>query len=194
MLLYYFLISCGIISAILVIVSNNPIHGVLALILLFLNSSILLLTYEVNFIALIIIIIYLGAVTILFLFTLMMLNLQIYQLLQSTLGYLPIGSTIALILFTVLIWISNNIATTSNIDDTLINYTSDFFQNSTIQILGYNLYIVQHHYLITSSLILLLAMVSAISLSLENQKYILRQDISLQMSTRTESKMIDLPN
>jgi len=192
MLLYYFLISCGLISAILVIVSNNPIHGVLALILLFLNSSILLLTYEVNFLALIIIIIYLGAVTILFLFTLMMLNLQIYQLLQSTLGYLPIGSTIALILFTVLIWISNNIATPSNIEDLVFNYTSDFFQNNTIQILGYNLYIVQHHYLITSSLILLLAMVSAISLSLENQKYILRQDISVQMNTRTESKMIEL--
>ena len=121
----------------------------------------------------------------------MMLNLQIYQLLQSTLGYLPVGSTIALILFTVLIWISNNIATISNIDVFLLDYTNDFFQNTTIQILGYNLYIVQHHYLITSSLILLLAMISAISLSLENQKYILRQDISIQMNTRTESKMID---
>ena len=64
MLLYLSLIIGGLISAILVIVSNNPIHGVLALILLFLNSSILLLTYEINFLALIIIIIYLGAVTI----------------------------------------------------------------------------------------------------------------------------------
>ena len=58
MLLYLSLIIGGLISAILVIVSNNPIHGVLALILLFLNSSILLLTYEINFLALIIIIIY----------------------------------------------------------------------------------------------------------------------------------------
>ena len=192
MLLYLSLIIGGLISAILVIVSNNPIHGVLALILLFLNSSILLLTYEINFLALIIIIIYLGAVTILFLFTLMMLNLQIYQLLQSTLGYLPIGGTIALILFTVLIWISNNIAHTNNIDILVLDYTNEFFNNTTIQILGFNLYIIQNHYLITSSLILLLAMVSAISLSLQNQKYILRQDISIQMNTRTESKMIDI--
>ena len=153
---------------------------------------ILLLTYETNFLALIIIIIYLGAVTILFLFTLMMLNLQIYQLLQSTLGYLPIGGTIALILYTVLIWISNNIAHTNNIDILVLDYTNEFFNNTTIQILGFNLYIIQNHYLITSSLILLLAMVSAISLSLQNQKYILRQDISIQMNTRTESKMIDI--
>ena len=68
----------------------------------------------------------------------------------------------------------------------------EFFNNTTIQILGFNLYIIQNHYLITSSLILLLAMVSAISLSLQNQKYILRQDISIQMNTRTESKMIDI--
>lgn len=89
------LMITGLQAAILVIASNNPIHGVLALILLFLNSSLILITYEINFLALIIIIIYLGAVTILFLFTLMMLNLQLYESKQTSGAYVPIGSVIS---------------------------------------------------------------------------------------------------
>lgn len=87
-----------IISAAMVIILKNPLHSVLSLVISFLASSILLFLFENEFLALFFLIIYLGAIAILFLFVVMMLDIK-YRDLQTSRLYLPLGVLIGLILF-----------------------------------------------------------------------------------------------
>ena len=96
--LVYFMGALVIISAIKVIVSKNPLHSVLFLVTSFLASSILLFLFENEFLALFFLIIYLGAIAILFLFVVMMLDIK-YRDLQTSKLYLPVGASVGITLF-----------------------------------------------------------------------------------------------
>jgi len=78
-ILHYFISLCLIIICLLVFIVDNPVHSVLFLILAFFNASILLLTFDVEFLGIIFIIIYVGAIAVLFLFVVMMLNVKIFS-------------------------------------------------------------------------------------------------------------------
>jgi NADH-quinone oxidoreductase subunit J len=95
--LIYFMGALVIISAIKVIVSKNPLHSVLFLVTSFLASSILLFLFENEFLALFFLIIYLGAIAILFLFVVMMLDIK-YRDLQTSRLYLPVGALVGITL------------------------------------------------------------------------------------------------
>ena len=95
--LVYFMGALVIISAIKVIVSKNPLHSVLFLVTSFLASSILLFLFENEFLALFFLIIYLGAIAILFLFVVMMLDIK-YRDLQTSKLYLPVGASVGITL------------------------------------------------------------------------------------------------
>jgi len=95
--LVYFMGALVIISAIKVIVSKNPLHSVLFLVTSFLASSILLFLFENEFLALFFLIIYLGAIAILFLFVVMMLDIK-YRDLQTSKLYLPVGVLVGITL------------------------------------------------------------------------------------------------
>jgi len=100
-LLTYFMCALLLISASMVIVSKNPLHSVLFLVLSFLSASMLLFIFENEFLALFFLIIYLGAIAILFLFVIMMLDIK-YRELQTSRQYFPIGLLIgAVVLFEV---------------------------------------------------------------------------------------------
>jgi NADH-quinone oxidoreductase subunit J len=97
-LIYFFSILL-IVSSIMVIIAKNPLHSVLFLVTSFLSSSIILFLFENEFLALFFLIIYLGAIAVLFLFVVMMLNIK-YTELQNSILYFPVGIFIG---FTVLI-------------------------------------------------------------------------------------------
>jgi len=108
----------------MVISAKNPIHSVLFLILVFCNSAGLLMLLGVEFLGIIFIIVYVGAIAILFLFVVMMLNIKLVELNENTLRYLPIGSLIGLIfLFQMFIVLDKDLAPLSNVytDITLYN-------------------------------------------------------------------------
>ena len=98
-LLTYFMCAVLLISASMVIISRNPLHSVLFLVLSFLSASMLLFLFENEFLAFFFLIIYLGAIAILFLFVVMMLNIK-YRELQTSRQYFPIGVLIGLSLLT----------------------------------------------------------------------------------------------
>lgn len=81
----------------MVIVSRNPIHSVIFLILVFCNAAGLLILLKIEFIAMMFLIIYVGAIAVLFLFVVMMLNIKINELSENRLRYLPIGGVISII-------------------------------------------------------------------------------------------------
>ena len=95
--LFYFLSFLILVSALLVIYSRNPIHSILFLILVFAGSSGLLLMIHADFLAMMFIVVYVGAIAVLFLFVIMMLNVKIIELNENLISYLPISSFIMFI-------------------------------------------------------------------------------------------------
>lgn len=89
--LFYFFSSFALMSGIMVIQSRNPVHSVLFLILVFFNSAGLLLLLGLDFFAMIFLVVYVGAIAVLFLFVVMMLNVKLAEINEKRLRYLPIG-------------------------------------------------------------------------------------------------------
>src|ERR1700759_1047740 len=94
---FYFFAAILIASAVMVIAARNPVHSVLFLILSFFNAAGLFVLMGAEFLAMILIVVYVGAVAVLFLFVVMMLDVDFAQLRQGFLQYLPIGAVVGVI-------------------------------------------------------------------------------------------------
>ena len=104
-LLFYIFSSIAIVSSLMLISARNPVHSVLFLVLVFCNAAGLLILLETEFLAMLFLVVYVGAIAVLFLFVVMMLNVRVTELNQSLLRYIPIGGLI-LIIFLMMINIS----------------------------------------------------------------------------------------
>lgn len=174
---FYFFSSITLISAIMVIGSKNPIHSVLFLILVFFNITGLLILIHVEFLAITFLIVYVGAVAVLFLFVVMMLNIKTIEINENIIKYLPIGGTIGLIFFFELFLIINNGITLilndfRNTATNMYQYLNWFLsieKNTNIEAIGKLLYTNYASLFIISGLILLLAMLSAIVLTISTK-------------------------
>jgi NADH-quinone oxidoreductase subunit J len=96
-LLIYFLEILGIVSSIMVIGFKNPVHSVFYLIVTFCISACLLLTLTVDFLSIIFIVVYVGAIAVLFLFVVMMLNIKYVQFTESFLRYIPFSIILCIV-------------------------------------------------------------------------------------------------
>ena len=167
-------------SSLLVIISKNPIHSVLFLILVFFNTSILFLFSNAEFLAMVILIVYIGAVAVLFLFVIMMLDINITKLRQTFLNYLPIGLFVGFIILLELFYVVSqsrlDFAQTSSID----NNISDQILDNT-KIIGNILYTDYFLLFQISGIILLVAMIGAIFLTIRKREGIKKQNIYKQI-------------
>jgi NADH:ubiquinone oxidoreductase subunit 6 (subunit J) len=184
----------------MVIFAKNPIHSVLFLVLVFCNVSGLLLLLEAEFLALIFIIVYVGAIAVLFLFVIMMLNVKLSELNENILRYLPVASILALIfLLEIGLVIGNDLAPTVNFAaDGLLLKNLHFSRasikswgllvdgSSNIQLFGAVLYTNYVYLFIISSMILLVSMIGAIVLTLHKRVNVKKQDIFKQVSSNFE--------
>ena len=167
-------------SSLLVIISKNPIHSVLFLILVFFNTSILFLFSNAEFLAMVVLIVYIGAVAVLFLFVIMMLDINITKLRQTFLNYLPIGLFVGFIILLELFYVVSqsklNFVQTSSIDN---NISSQILDNT--KILGNILYTDYFLLFQISGIILLVAMIGAIFLTIRKREGIKKQNIYKQI-------------
>ena len=97
-ILFYLFAAVLVFAAVMVITRRNPVHAVLFLVLAFFNAAGLFVLMGAEFLGMILVVVYLGAVTVLFLFVVMMLNINVAEMRQGFLQYLPIGATVGLIL------------------------------------------------------------------------------------------------
>ena len=177
-LFFYLFAGICVASAVMVIVSRNPVHSVLFLILAFVNASGLFVLLGAEFLAMILIVVYVGAVAVLFLFVIMMLDVDFAELREGFLEYMPIGLVVGGVflfelLLTVGFWVINP-ATTKSI-------TSAIPANvSNTEALGLVLYTKYLHYFQLSGMVLLVAMIGAIVLTLRHKASVKRQDINVQ--------------
>ena len=185
-ILFYIFSSIALIASIMVINSKNPVHSVLFLILVFCNSAGLFILLGVEFLAITFIIVYVGAIAILFLFVVMMLNIKLVELNENMLRYLPIGALIGIIfLFEIFLVLENNfISLNYNLDSNNINYIWDnkVTNYTNIELIGNILYTNNFYLFLVASLILLVAMIGAIILTLYMQTNVKRQDVFKQTS------------
>ena len=179
--------SITVLSSIAVISSRNPVHSVLFLILAFVNSSGIFVLAGAEFLAMILLIVYVGAVAVLFLFVVMMLNVGVDDLKTQARKYLFSGSLVGGILLLELIFSFANYDIISNVE-----IKSDQLQNNTnTHIIGKVLYTDYFFVFQVSGCILLVAMIGAIVLTLRKREGVLRQDIEKQL-TRNKSEALEI--
>ena len=184
---FYLFAGVCIASAFMVIASRNPVHSVLFLILAFVNAAGLFVLLGAEFLGMILIVVYVGAVAVLFLFVVMMLDVDFAELRQGVLNYLPVGSVIGFILLfepltVIFAWFIGPEAGKA--------ITSPIPPASTInntQALGLVLYTRYVYYFQAAGVILLVAMVGAIVLTLQHKPQVKRQNIAGQVARNRAS-------
>ena len=178
----FFIVSILIItSSLLVITSKNPIHSVLFLILVFFNTSILFLFSNAEFLAMVVLIVYIGAVAVLFLFVIMMLDINISKLRQTFLNYLPIGLLVGFIILLELIYVvsQSKLNFTETISTNNNNISNQMLDNT--KAIGNILYTDYFLLFQISGIILLVAMIGAIFLTIRKREGAKKQNIYKQI-------------
>ena len=176
---YLFSIMC-IGAAFMVVASKNPVHAVLFLILAFFNAAGLFVLLGAEFLAMILVVVYVGAVMVLFLFVVMMLDIDFAELRAGFIKYLPVGAVVGLLLLVELVFVVGT--------DLVHNApTPPVAEVSNTKALGNVLY-TQYVYLFEAAgLILLVAMIGAIVLTLHHKRDVRRQSISAQVARTPET-------
>lgn len=186
---FYFFSFVIVISAMLVVISRNPVHSVLWLIATFFGSSGLFILLGAEFLALILMIVYVGAVAVLFMFVVMMLNINFNELRSGFTRYLPVGLLIGLILFVELSLVFSDWIPANSYDSKIQDSTIDNVENT--KQLGLVLYTDFILYFQLAGIILLIAMIGAIVLTHQRKRTVKRQDILTQIY-RDPGKAIEL--
>ena len=179
-LFFYLFSAMAVASAVMVISSRNPVHSVLFLILCFFNAAGLFILLGAEFLAMILVVVYVGAVAVLFLFVVMMLDVDFVELRQGMLNYLPVGATIGLIVLVELALVVGSWAIDPASIKTLGSPTPGDVTNT--EALGRILYTQYIYYFQAAGLVLLVAMVGAIVLTLRHKEGVKRQDIATQVA------------
>jgi NADH-quinone oxidoreductase subunit J len=181
-LAFYLFAAVAVASGVMVIGARNPVHSVLFLILAFFNSAGLFVLLGAEFLAMILVVVYVGAVAVLFLFVVMMLDINFVALREGFLRYMPIGALIGLILLAELVLVFGAWAVAPSATHLAVVPVRPDLTNA--QALGRVLYTNYFYLFQTAGLILLVAMIGAIVLTLRQREGVRRQRIGVQVNRR----------
>ncbi|HIM26097.1 MAG TPA: NADH-quinone oxidoreductase subunit J [Rhodospirillales bacterium] len=188
-LTFYVFAFFTVVSGALVISARNPVHSVLFLILAFFSSAGLFVLMGAEFLAMILVVVYVGAVAVLFLFVVMMLDINFVELRQGFLQYLPAGVMIGLVLLVELVVIVAGHAMAPEAGTTVAQPIPPVDKISNTQALG-ELFYTHYIYLFQAAgLILLVAMIGAIVLTHRKRDGVRKQRISDQINRRAEDSV-----
>ena len=185
-LAFYLFAIVTVASAVMVISARNPVHSVLFLILAFFNSAALFVLVGAEFLAMILVIVYVGAVAVLFLFVVMMLDINFVEMRQGFLHYLPVGGIIGLILLLELVLVAGSWVIAPEVASVAAAPTPPMTEITNTEALGRLIYTEYIFLFQAAGMILLIAMVSAIVLTLRRREGVRRQVISDQVNRRRE--------
>jgi NADH-quinone oxidoreductase subunit J len=185
LLVFYLLAAVAVAAGVMVISARNPVHSVLFLILAFFNAAGLFVLIGAEFLAMVLVVVYVGAVAVLFLFVVMMLDINFVRLREGFLQYLPVGGLIGLILLVELVLVLGSWALTP--EQVLIAAERPVpLTRTNIEALGDLFYTDYFSLFQAAGMILLVAIIGAITLTLRHKPEVRRQDIALQVHRRRE--------
>jgi NADH-quinone oxidoreductase subunit J len=169
-------------AAFMVIASKNPVHSVLFLILAFVNAAGLFVLLGAEFLAMILIIVYVGAVLVLFLFVVMMLDVDFSELRQGFLQYLPVGAFVGIVLLIELILVVATWTIAANVQQAIATPIPPLATVPNTGALGHVLYTRYVYFFQAAGIVLLVAMIGAIVLTLHHKPSVKRQNIADQIA------------
>ena len=190
-LFFYLFAGVCVTSAFMVIAARNPVHSVLYLILAFVNAAGLFMLMGAEFLAMILIVVYVGAVAVLFLFVVMMLDVDFAQLRQGFMDYLPVGAGIGFVFLVELVIVVFGWTIGAGIPKSITAPIPPLASVSNTEALGLVLYTRYIYYFQAAGLVLLIAMIGAIVLTLRHKPDVKRQNIADQVA-RTRRTAIEV--
>jgi NADH-quinone oxidoreductase subunit J len=183
-LFFYLFAGICIASAFMVIAAKNPVHSVLFLILAFVNAAGLFVLMGAEFLAMILVVVYVGAVAVLFLFVVMMLDVDFAELRQGFLQYLPIGGVVGIIFVIELVMVVSVWVIVPNVSQVIASPIPPIASTPNTEALGHVLYTRYVYFFQAAGVVLLVAMIGAIVLTLRHKPNVKRQNIANQVARR----------
>ncbi|ACA18741.1 NADH-ubiquinone/plastoquinone oxidoreductase chain 6 [Methylobacterium sp. 4-46] len=188
---FYLFAAITVASGLVVIAARNPVTSVLFLILAFVNAAGLFVLMGAEFLAMILVVVYVGAVAVLFLFVVMMLDVDFAELRQGFQDYLPVGALIGAVFLIELLLVVGSWAIDPGLVHAPLAVAPGGEQITNTQALGLVLYTNYFFFFQIAGLILLVAMIGAIVLTLRDRPGVKRQDIAVQ-NARTQALAVEL--
>ena len=185
---FYILAAAAVIPAFMVVTARNPVHSVLWLILSFFSAAGLFVLMGAEFLAMLLVVVYVGAVAVLFLFVVMMLDVDFVRLREGYARYLPLGGIVAAVLLVEMIVVSMAVVQGGAARDATgpIAATPD---QTNVEAIGRVLYTDYVYFFQAAGIVLLIAMIGAIVLTLRHKPNIKRQDVSRQVGRDAKTAM-----
>jgi NADH-quinone oxidoreductase subunit J len=190
-LFFYLFAGICVGSAFMVIAARNPVHSVLFLILAFVNASGLFVLMGAEFLAMILVVVYVGAVAVLFLFVVMMLDVDFAELRQGFLQYLPIGAVVGIVFLIELFMVVGVWTIAPNVSQVIASPIPPIASTSNTEALGYVLYTRYVYFFQAAGVVLLVAMIGAIVLTLRHKPSVKRQNVAAQVG-RDKASAIEI--
>jgi NADH-quinone oxidoreductase subunit J len=193
-ILFYVFSAVLVVSSIGVITARNPVHSALFLVFAFFNSAVIWLLMEAEFLAIVLVLVYVGAVMVLFLFVVMMLDINIAQMRAGFTKYAPLGIVVALIVIAEIasvVWLKSSgvdVANTLGQSGGVAAPAAAANYSNTLE-LGKLLYTEYLYPLELASVLLLVAIVAAISLTMHKRSGQKVQDINAQVSVHAKDRV-----
>ena len=191
-LTFYIFSFVMLLSALMVISTKNPVHSVLFLILAFLNAAGIFVILHAEFLAMILIIVYVGAVAVLFLFVVMMLDIKTTIEKSNILQYMPIGLFIGFVFIAELVIVLINTKLELSNMQILSNPLNKFAELSNTKAIGSVLYTDYILHFQLAGVILLVAMIGSIVLTLRERTGVKRQSVVEQLSRSSKIDLVDV--
>jgi NADH-quinone oxidoreductase subunit J len=190
-LVFYLFATVTVVAAALVVTVRNPVHSVLFLILTFFNTAGLFILIGAEFLAMILVVVYVGAVAVLFLFVVMMLDFTVTDFKRGLRRYLPIGGLVGAVLLGELLFIAIGWSLDPGAFERVAAPKTLLAQLTNTEALGHLIYTEYLYAFQAAGVILLVAMIGAIVLTHRRRTGVRRQDISRQLS-RTPADSVEL--
>ncbi|MCH7882675.1 MAG: NADH-quinone oxidoreductase subunit J [Proteobacteria bacterium] len=185
-IIFYVFATMTVASAIAVVTVRNPIHAALSLVLTFFTSAIIWMTLEAEFLAIILVLVYVGAVMVLFLFVVMMLDINIARLREGFVQYLPIGIGVAVVMLLLMLGVVTGDIFSSEAMSEPVAKAADYSNTKALGSVLYTEYVFAFE---VAAVILLVAIVAAISLTMRKRPETKYQNPSDQIKVRKADRL-----
>ena len=183
-IMFYAFSAMIVFAGLRVITARNPVHAVLFLVLTFISCAGIWILLEAEFLAITLVLVYVGAVMVLFLFVVMMLDINLAQLRKDFWRWLPFGAALAVLMAYEMIWVLGSYETPGG--NAAIKHATDYSNTKELGRLIYTDYVYPFE---IAAVILLVAMVAAIALTLRRRKDAKSQVISEQVATKKADRL-----
>ncbi|MFZ4164071.1 NADH-quinone oxidoreductase subunit J [Brevundimonas sp. NPDC058933] len=187
---FYLLATVAVVSGLLVVTARNPVHSVLWLILSFFSAAGLFVLLGAEFLAMLLVVVYVGAVAVLFLFVVMMLDVDFVRLREGYARYLPLAGIVAGVLLAEMIMVSITVVQGGAAKAALAPAVSGP-EVSNVEAIGRVLYTDYVYFFQAAGIVLLIAMIGAIVLTLRHRPGVRRQDLAAQ-ANRERAKAVEV--